>query len=176
MHQPAGRVVDKHQQGALRAAILEPPMLAAVDLHQFANTLAPRPRLVDALALLAIKPQPGFHHPLPQRLPANGNPMILAQLLGRQSRAKIPVPLADDRQNRAPQRLGLAPVAAATASLRDQAARTFDPVGLQQPKHLPSPKPEQLRCRRGCQPPAIQIPQHLQPRKLPIAHQSNRHP
>ena len=30
--------------------------------------------------------------------------MILAQLLGRQSRAKIPVPLADDRYNRLPQR------------------------------------------------------------------------
>src|SRR5271169_6746862 len=29
MHQPAGRGVDKHQQGALRAAVLKPPMLAA---------------------------------------------------------------------------------------------------------------------------------------------------
>jgi hypothetical protein len=36
MHQSAGRVVDKHQQGALRPAALEPPMLAAVDLYQFA--------------------------------------------------------------------------------------------------------------------------------------------
>jgi hypothetical protein len=60
--------------------------------------------------------QPGFDHPLAQRFPANRDPMILAQLLGRQSRAKIPVPLADHRQNRAPQRLGLAPVTAATAS------------------------------------------------------------
>jgi hypothetical protein len=38
--------------------------------------------------------------------------MILAQFFSRQGRAKIPVPLADDRQNRSPQRLGLAPVAA----------------------------------------------------------------
>ena len=36
-HQPAGRVVDKHQQRALRPAVLEPPMLAAVDLYQFAT-------------------------------------------------------------------------------------------------------------------------------------------
>jgi hypothetical protein len=56
--------------------------------------------------------------------------MILAQLVGRQGRAKIPVPLADDRQNRVPQRLGLAPVTVATASFRNQAARTFDPIGL----------------------------------------------
>jgi hypothetical protein len=27
------RVVDEHQQGALRAAILEPPVLAAIDLY-----------------------------------------------------------------------------------------------------------------------------------------------
>src|ERR1700730_10864270 len=33
MHQPAGRVVDEHQQGALRPAVFEPPMLAAVDLY-----------------------------------------------------------------------------------------------------------------------------------------------
>ena len=33
MHQSASRIVDKHQQGALRPAILEPPMLATVDLH-----------------------------------------------------------------------------------------------------------------------------------------------
>src|SRR6516225_6846317 len=110
-----GRVVDKHQQGAWRAAVLKPPMLAAVDLHQLANAVTPRPRLVDALALLAVSPQPGFDHPLAHRFPAKGNPMILTQLLGRQRRAKIPVPLADDRQNRAPQRLGLAPVAAAVA-------------------------------------------------------------
>src|ERR1700753_3884716 len=63
MHQPAGRVVDKHQQGALRPAVLEPPMLAAVDLHQFANTVAARTRLMNPLLpLLAIKPQPIFDH------------------------------------------------------------------------------------------------------------------
>src|SRR5271166_3221235 len=100
MHQPAGGVVDKHQQGALRPAVLEPPMLAAVDLDQFANALAPRPRLVNLLTLLAIAPQPGFDHPLAQRFTANRDPMILAQLLGRQRRAKIPVPLADRNHRR----------------------------------------------------------------------------
>src|SRR5271155_108063 len=47
MHQPARRIVDEYEQRALRAAVLEPPMLAAVDLHQFADTLAPIARLVD---------------------------------------------------------------------------------------------------------------------------------
>ena len=77
-------------------------MLAVVDLHQFTNAVAPRPRLMDALALLAIAPQPGFDHPLAQRFPAKGNPMILTQLFGRQGRTEIPVPLADDRQRRFP--------------------------------------------------------------------------
>jgi hypothetical protein len=59
VHQPAGRIVDKHQQGALRPAILEPPVLAAVDLHQFANAVAPPARLMDPPSpLLAIEPQP----------------------------------------------------------------------------------------------------------------------
>jgi hypothetical protein len=71
-HQPAGRVIDKHQQGALRPAVLEPPILAAVDLHQFADALAPRPRLMNPpLPLLAIKPQPVDDHPLPQGLAAD---------------------------------------------------------------------------------------------------------
>jgi hypothetical protein len=64
VHQPAGRVVNKDQQCALRAAVLEPPMLAAIDLHQFADAFAAIARLVDGLSpLLAIEPQPGFDHP-----------------------------------------------------------------------------------------------------------------
>src|SRR6516164_2437169 len=147
MHQPTSCIIDKHQQSALWPAVLEPPMLATVDLHQLANTVTPRPRLVDALALLTIAPQPGFDHPLAQRFPAKRDAMILAQLLRRQSRAKIPVPLADDRQNRAPQCFGFAPIAAAIAPFRNQAGWTLDPIGLQQSKHLTSLEPQQLRCR-----------------------------
>ena len=88
-----------------------------------------------------------FDHPLAQRFPAKRDAMILAQLLRRQSRAKIPVPLADDRQNRAPQCFGFAPIAAAIAPFRNQAGWTLDPIGLQQSKHLTSLEPQQLRCR-----------------------------
>ena len=57
MHQPARRIIDKYQQGALRPAILKPPMLAAVDLNQLADALAPRTGLVNPFqALLAIDP------------------------------------------------------------------------------------------------------------------------
>ena len=33
VHQPAGRIVDEHEQRALRPTILKPPVLATVDLH-----------------------------------------------------------------------------------------------------------------------------------------------
>jgi hypothetical protein len=89
MHQPARRIVDKHQQGALRPAILKPPMLAAIELNQLADALAPRTGLVNPFqALLAIDPQPICDHPLAQRLPTESNPVQLAQLLRRQGRAE----------------------------------------------------------------------------------------
>jgi hypothetical protein len=78
MHQPAGRIVDEDEQRALRPAILKPPMLAPVDLHQFTDALASATRLVDAFAaLLALKPQPVGHHPLAHRLAADRDPVPL---------------------------------------------------------------------------------------------------
>jgi hypothetical protein len=101
--------------------------------------------------------------------------MILTQLLGRQCRAKIPVPLADDRQNRAPQRLGLAPVTAATASFRGQAGRTFTPIGSTA-ETLDGARARAAAPPLGRQSSLIQILQHLEPLQHSIAHQPNRHP
>jgi len=102
--------------------------------------------------------------------------MNLAQLLGRQARTEVPVPLADHRQHLAPKRLGLASVTRAATPLRNQASSALGPVRLQQPEYLTPLEPQQLRCRLGRQPPLIQISQHLEPPQLPIAHQPNRHP
>ena len=61
VHQPTGRIVDEYKQRALRTAIFKPPVLAAVDLHQLANALAPGAGPMDRLSpLLAIEPQPGL--------------------------------------------------------------------------------------------------------------------
>ena len=61
VHQPTRRIVDEHEQRALRATIPKPPVLAAVDLHQLANALAPGAGPMDRLSpLLAIEPQPGL--------------------------------------------------------------------------------------------------------------------
>jgi len=46
LHQSTRRVIHESQQRARRAAILEPGVLRAVDLHQFAQAIAPPPRLM----------------------------------------------------------------------------------------------------------------------------------
>jgi hypothetical protein len=88
VHQPAGCIINEHEQRALRTTILKPPVLAAVDLHQLANAVAPGAGLMDALSpLLAIHPQLGLDHPQPQCLATEPNPMNLLQLLRRQEPA-----------------------------------------------------------------------------------------
>jgi hypothetical protein len=46
LHQPARRIIHKSQQCARRAALLEPGVLRTVDLHQFAQAIAPPARLM----------------------------------------------------------------------------------------------------------------------------------
>ena len=145
---PAGRVVDKHQQGALRPAILEPPVLAAVDLHQLADALAPRAWLVDALApLLAVSPNPELDHPQPQRLAAERDVVNLAQFLSRQGRAKIPVVLANDRQRLAANGPGFA------GCLGDRAASKSNPPDPRCGRPSAAEIPDAARAPRAAPPP-----------------------
>lgn len=98
-HQPAGRIVDIHQQRARRRPFLEPRMLAAVDLHQLAQTRAPGPRLVDLRrALPARNPQPGIRHQMPHGFLRQCDPVAFVQLLAGERRSEIGVALADQRQ------------------------------------------------------------------------------
>src|ERR1700730_3623845 len=169
VHQPARRIVDKHQQGALWPSILKPPMPAAVDLNQLADAFAPRTGLVNPLqTLLAVEPQPVRDHPLAQRLTTKDDLVQLAQLLHRQGRAEIPIPFANDRHHLTTKSLGLAPVARMAAALRDQTGHTLGPICPHKPAYLPPLKSQQLRRRHDRQPPPIQVPQHLKPRKLSI--------
>jgi hypothetical protein len=94
VHQAAGGVVDIDQQRALRTAVLEPPVLGTVDLHQFTEAIAPSAGLMDALQpVFPANPNTGADHPLPQGLDAEIQAVKLGQLLGRQGRAKIGVAL-----------------------------------------------------------------------------------
>src|SRR5258708_31978068 len=99
-HQPAGRIVDIHQQRAGRRALLEPRMVTAVDLDQLAQTRAPGAWLVDLRrALPARNPQAGFSHQAPHGFLREPNTVALAQLLAGQRWTEVRVPFADDGQS-----------------------------------------------------------------------------
>lgn len=68
-HQTACGIIDKNEEGALWPAILEPPVLTAIDLDQFAKTIAAMARLVYPLGPIApAGPDLVIDHPLPERL------------------------------------------------------------------------------------------------------------
>ena len=99
LHQPARRIIHKSQQRARRAAILEPGVLRAVDLHQFAQAIAPPARLMRrGETMPTVLPQPIRDHPTAQGLARNRTAVMLCQLLRRQARAKVAIPLPHDRQ------------------------------------------------------------------------------
>ncbi len=52
LHQLARRIVDEHQKRACCAALLEPAVIAVVDLDQLTVALAPKPGLVQLSPLL----------------------------------------------------------------------------------------------------------------------------
>jgi hypothetical protein len=112
VHELAGRVVDEDEQRAARPAVLEPGVLAAVDLDQLAQAVPAVPGLVDVrAAVLARDPEAGRGHPAPDRLPAEPQVVGLGQLLGRERRAEVGVALADRGQRGLAHRVGVTPVA-----------------------------------------------------------------
>lgn len=134
MHQPAGRIVNVDEQGALRPTGLEPPVLRAIDLDQLTDTLAAIARLMNRLhPLLAILPKPGCHHPLPDRLAAKTDAMKLRELLGSKRRPKVALALANEANDLSPQAGGIAPVAPFGAPLGHQRRGAALPIGLRQP-------------------------------------------
>jgi hypothetical protein len=129
-----------------------------------------------ASSLLAFLPEAGGDHPTSDRLAAQADAVQLAQLLGGQRRTTVRVALADDRQRRGADIIGLAPVARPAALLGDQTLDAAGPQRLQQPQRLPSTDAQQLGGGRRRQSLTIQIAQHLQPRQFLVAHAPNRHP
>src|SRR5256885_12593832 len=119
MHQPACCIVDIDQQRALRSARLEPPMVRAVDLDQFANAIPTVARLMHwPQPLSAVLPQPGRHHPLPDRLAAKMDAMQFRKLLARKRRPEVRIALADDANHLRPQTPRIASVARLPAPSR----------------------------------------------------------
>ena len=146
MHQAAGGVVDIDEQGGLQAAVLEPPVLGAVDLHELTQAIAPSAGLMDALQpVLSPNPKAGADHQLPQCLDPEVQAMKLAQLLGRQGWTKIGIALAHDGQHRLAEHRTQSSVAGPATLPRDQTVRAARSECIQQTVHLSSPNPDQPR-------------------------------
>src|SRR6476646_8661076 len=176
MHQPARRVVDIDQQRALRSAPLEPPMLRSVDLDQLANATPTMPRLMHRPhPLPTILPQPGHHHPLPDRLTRKSNAVQFRELLASKRRPEVRIALADDPDHFSPQNPRIGTVAWLPASARRQSSRAALPKCLRQPQHLATAKPNQCCCLRNPDPLLSQIAQYIHPIDLRTAHQNHRH-
>ena len=57
MHEPTCRIVDKHEQGALRPSLLKPPVFGPIDLNQLTEAITSIPRLMNVLAAI-LPPRP----------------------------------------------------------------------------------------------------------------------
>jgi hypothetical protein len=69
LHETAGGVVHEHEQRATLAAVLEPLVVAAIDLNELTQARSAPARLVYAIAPASVRhPQTILGHPLPQRL------------------------------------------------------------------------------------------------------------
>jgi hypothetical protein len=84
-HQPAGRIVDIHQQRAGRRTVLEPAVIAAIDLHQFAETCAP--------GASARHPETHVHHQPTNHFLRQPDAVTFPELLARQRRPEIGIAL-----------------------------------------------------------------------------------
>jgi hypothetical protein len=152
------------------ASLLEPAMLAVVDLHQLAQTFTLQPRLVQAAPLLAQQPEAGRAHPAPQRLERYCQLMVRPQHPGRQGRTKIRAALPHQAHGQIEQSLARGPARTALATLVAQARRAVRPLRFDEPLRLPPADPQ------GSGPPPHGLGtrlQHLDPGQLALAHQDS---
>jgi hypothetical protein len=129
---------------ARRTAILEPGVLRAVDLHQFAQAIASPPRLTRrGQTMPTVLPQPVSDHPTAQGLAGHRTTVMLCQLLRRQGRAEVGIPLAHDRQRQSANISGEPMIAGFASVLGKQARGTVLLEATQQTKHLTPLQPDQ---------------------------------
>ena len=138
--------VDVDEQGALRPALLEPPMLGTVDLDQLAAAVAAITRLIWARATrLAVLPEAGLDHQLAKRLAGDRDSMTLDQVLPCQGRTEVAVVLADDRNDMLAECIAVASVARPAAPARYETGSAVGPQPFEKPENLPSLQSQQNR-------------------------------
>ena len=176
MHQFAGRIIDIDEQSALRPAILEPPMLGAVDLDQLAPAVPAIARLVRTRApRFAILPQTRLDHQPLQCLARDFDAMALDQILARQRWSKIRIMLTNDAKNTLTKRIAMPPIARSAALAGNETGSAIGSQAFQQPENLAA---LQAEYRRGIVNPklaAFHAHQRIKSRKFAMAHRQHRH-
>jgi len=166
-HKSAGRIIDVYQCRASRRPTLKPTMLAAVDLHEFAQASSPRTRLMHLRrSKLARNPQTRGNLQLPNRLFGDHDVVPTTQLLSRQRRAKVRVLLTQDPNDALSNRGLQRPVAGPITMPRDQAHRTFSSIADHQAFDLPHAHPQALGSPSRLQFPVDHRLDRLQPIKV----------
>jgi hypothetical protein len=124
-------------------------MVTAVDLDQLAEASAALSRLMNApSALTSRRPEPVLNHPLAERFDGHLNAVHFSELLVRERRAEVAVPLAHDPERVLAQRFGQAPVAGTAALLGDELVHSTASICAAQTLHLAHAQPEGIRGLR----------------------------
>ena len=160
----------------LRAAVLEPPMLGTIDLHELTQTIAPgaidgcaldglsvesKCRRRSSIAAVSPRRDPDHEAPIAPRPPkSDRNPRMFAH----------------NGQHRLVKHCAQCSVAWPATLPRNQPIRPDGAERMEQPINLSSANPDQTR--RVCQRKASigNIDQHPQTRQLFAAHRDHRHP
>src|ERR1700687_5670702 len=183
----AGGVGDQIDQAALRAALLQPSVKAAVHLHHLPKMLLTLPAEKMPPPFSLATPQPFRQHPPPQRFGMHLQPVLRRQVLGRQRRPKSLAHRSAVLFPHPPQHLlsKLLVVSAIRASSRQGRAARLRPKPPAPPPAVFSPPPPQhllskllvvsaIRASSRTavlQPRSSFLPIPLpQPLRLPVAH------
>jgi hypothetical protein len=115
---------------AQRGARLEPVVMTAVDLDEFAEPPAPLTHLEHALRLACLRPPQTMRDlQLTHTLARHRDPLVLGKLLGSQRRPEVGITCLQSRDDPLPLGLAATVVRRLAALARDQTAVSARPVG-----------------------------------------------
>ena len=160
-HQPARRIVVDRDQHELPRPVLQPHMHRAVPLFQLAQRRPPRtPATMPGPPALPL-PQPGLHHPVPQRVRTHPHGEASLQVFGEQRRPEVPVqPLSRDLQRPLAKRLRQRPVRTPPAQSVHHGRIPLILEPPAQPAKMPWRDSDPRRSRTHAQHSLPHLPQH----------------
>src|ERR1019366_2734446 len=167
---PVGRVIHHHHQHCLGSPPFKPVVVRPVQLHHHPKTLLAFPPLPMPLPPLPHLSRPLGDQPPPQRLMVHHQPLD-PQILRRQRRPKIWIPLRVARQHPLTQFQRLAPRAGPSSRPMHQPAIPLRLIPLPHPLGLAIAHPHRRSRGHQLELPAFDLRQHRQPFSFFSTHQ-----